>query len=191
MLFAILLLGLASEFEPVLAGGKQGTNIVMTKDMLVLNDGHKKNSNNIVIKDKEHHQQHHCNCHEHHVFVPMHHWGHHDEHWGHWNHHHKRSDSGGHDWWGDMQLAASNQMAVVPGHLESDQFDGQAFNKEFENPDQAPFLQGSSNEALNSLIKQRYMNPVAQPPPPQQYNQFNSEGLHKISYPVFVKDDQN
>ena len=214
LLLVAALFYFATEFGTVFAGSKQGTNIVLTKDTLVLNDHHKKHSNNIVIKDgKGHHHQHHCNCHEHHLLMPMHHWGH--EHWDHehWDHHHhhKRSDPG--QWWsGDMQLAASNQMSnnqqprsspafFEDGHMDGDLFDGQhSFKKHYENYEQSPFLQGSGNEALNSLIKQRYMNPipnsvanpVAQPQQPtQQYNQFGSESLHKTSYPVFVKDDQN
>lgn len=211
LLLAVVLLCFAAKFGTVLAGGKQGTNIVMTKDSLVLNDNHKKHSNNIVIKDGKHHKHHHCDCHEHHVFVPMHwgHWAGHHEHWGgHHHHHHKRSDPGN-EWWGDMQLAASNQMPSnqqpqsSPVFFEDEEHgdhmdNGHRFNKQYENHDQTPFLQGTGNEALNSLIKQRYMNPAAQQSgqqsaeqPAHQYNQFDPESLHKISYPVFVKDDQN
>lgn len=165
LLFAILLYQCLTSIPFVNAGGR-GTNIVLTKDTIVLNDRQKKHSNNIVIKDE--HKNHHCDCHEHHHYMPVHHYG---QHWGHhWDHHHKRSDSAALNWWDGMQMAASTQhdQHTLPGYLNS--------NPHYAQP---PFIQGKDNEALNSIVKQRYLSPV----------RFNLGSLtDKISLPVFVRN---
>lgn len=139
------------------AGGGRNTNIVLTKDTIVLNDRHKKHSNNIVIKDG-HKNHHHCDCHETHHYVPMHHWGH-NEHWD----HHKRSDSL--NWW-DLQTAASD-------HTLS------SFNAHNYYHQTPPIIHGKDNDALNSVLKQRYFGPV----------KFNLENFENIQLPVFVRQN--
>ena len=158
------------------AGGGN-TNIVLTKDTLVLNDRHKKHSNNIVIKDNQHKEPHHCDCHhnEHHIFVPMHHYtGHHHEHWSpYWDDSHKRADSIVNNWW-DMQMAASNQQHTYSPafHLND--------NRHYEK--MPNLINGNNNEALNQLVNERYF---------KQHSaaKFNLEKLQKIAYPVFVNDN--
>lgn len=148
-------------FIKVNAGGRN-TNIVLTKDTILLNDRHKKHSNNIVIKDG-HKDDHHCNCH-----YPMHHYEHHPHHeWDHW---HKRSDLAVEptNWW-DMQMAASHHQTHFHRALPPSSF----FN---ENPQ---FINGEGNEALNQLIKQRYLNQVNQVKP----------NFEKFQFPVFVKNE--
>lgn len=171
LLFLIVIL---FYFQLLVNAGGRNTNIVLTKDTIVLNDRHKKHSNNIVIKDSKEH--HHCNCHNepHHVIVPMH-YGHH-EHWSHphW-HDHKRSDSAL-NWW-DMQIAASNQ------HTSTSSLFNENLNH---NNLERPLIKGKDNEALNHLLNQRYSVPQSTNSI-QDSIKLDLGNLQRISYPVFLR----
>lgn len=172
----LLLIAILINLLIIINAGGRNTNIVLTKDTIVLNDRHKKHSNNIVIKDGHKDEHHHCNCH-----YPMHHYEphHHDHGWDHW---HKRSDlvvspSNNNNWF-DMQMAASNQFQQQhkSAFSSNQQHTSSAFAFNNEN---TKFINGNGNEAINQLLKQRYLQPV----------KFNLAELQNLQLPVFVKNE--
>ena len=188
------------------SGRNSNTNIVLTKDTLVLNENGRRHSNNIVIKDSHHKD---CKQHHHHYILhPIHHDHETHHHYEHHGGHHEESDHGHHhqhqghhhrSMEDDMLLASQPQQRLVTQPIESNHQSTDLSKSSPQNADWSTlnprladtpafesnvsnFLPGVGNSALNHILGLRYFRPL---------NVARSELQRSFKLPVFVHDQDH